>query len=106
MLKMQKCSVSQNGSKFKPNTRVSNYISKYRFRKKGSLSVKGEEHLLLPQILSSIWFKTHEGVAAVAGMDWASGELWGFVLTSQVEFISILQLKPLVPGLWRSLTSM
>lgn len=106
MLKMQKCSVSQNGSNFKPNTRISNYISKYRFRKKSSLTVKGEEHLLLPQILSSIWFKTHEGVAAVAGMDWASGGLWVFALTSQVECISILQLNPLVPGLWRSIASM
>lgn len=50
MLKMRKCSVSQNGSKFKPNTRVSNYVPKYGFRKKSSLTVKGDEHLLLPQI--------------------------------------------------------
>jgi len=105
-LKNRKCSVLQSGSKFKPNTRISNYVRKYGFRTKGSLTVKGDERLLLPQILSSMWFKTHGGVAAVAGIGWFCGDPWVFALTSQVERISILQLKPLVPEWWLSLTSM
>lgn len=45
---MEKYSVSQNSSKFNPNTRISNHVPKYTFRKKGSLPVKGDEPLLVP----------------------------------------------------------
>lgn len=57
--------------------------------KKDGLTVKGNECQFQPQIRK---FKIlHEGVPAVAGVDWPCGEVWVFAFTSQVEPISTLQ---------------